>query len=390
MVRRMQAHILLVSLVGVWLVVLFFHERYVPYAAAARCEWPVPVDAQPDENLTKLMLVADPQLIDNHTYPGRHPILMAISQLFVDRYLRQNYHALINELQPDFIIFLGDYLDNGRSATDAYFYTQLARFKSIFFRDDYPVGKRMFVQVPGNHDFGWADGVKVASKQRFTKEFGPPNSVVTINGVDFIMVDAPSLGASHSSAIREEALSFIDSLSHTHPRPRVLLSHIPLYRDPNTKKCGPLREGSPFRLQAGYQYQTVLDSEVSRWLIDSVKPDLVFSGDDHDYCDITHFEGGPREVTVKSISMAMGISRPAVQLLTYKGASAGSSTDILNCETRPCYCSVPYADVRSYSVLGAVTVIAILLMAIRRGLMCVSCFCRGCSGCRSRRLCSLC
>lgn len=370
--------------------VLFFHERYIPYATAARCEWPVPVDTQPGEEVTKIMLVADPQLIDNHTYPDRQPILMGISQIFVDRYLRRNYHALINELRPDYIIFLGDYLDNGRSASDAYFYTQLARFKRIFFRSDYPVGKKMFVQVPGNHDLGWADGVNIASRQRFTKEFGPPNSVVTINGVDFIMVDAPSLGATNSPVIREEALSFIDSLSDNRPRPRVMLSHIPLYRDPNTNQCGPLREGSPFRLQAGYQYQTVLDREVSRRLIDSVKPDLVFSGDDHDYCDITHFEGGPREVTVKSISMAMGISRPAVQLFAYKGASVGSSTGILNSETRPCYCSVPYADVCAYSVLGVATVVVVLLMTVHRGHMNSCCFCRCRSGCRSRRLCSLC
>ena len=44
----------------------------------------------------------------------------------------------------------------------------------------------------------------------------------------------------------------------------------------------------------------------------SEKPD---SGDDHDYCEVQH-QGGVREVTVKSFSMAMGIRKPGFQLLS--------------------------------------------------------------------------
>jgi hypothetical protein len=47
------------------------------------------------------------------------------------------------------------------------------------------------------------------------------------------------------------------------------------------------------------------------------------SGDDHDYCEYVHAYGsagagspGVREVTVKSISMAMGVRRPGFQLLS--------------------------------------------------------------------------
>ena len=39
------------------------------------------------------------------------------------------------------------------------------------------------------------------------------------------------------------------------------------------------------------------------------------SGDDHDYCELQH-QGGIREVTVKSFSMAMGIRKPGFQLLS--------------------------------------------------------------------------
>ena len=50
------------------------------------------------------------------------------------------------------------------------------------------------------------------------------------------------------------------------------------------------------------------------------------SGDDHDYCEVQH-QGGVREVTVKSFSMAMGIRKPGFQLLSVPeddGASAGA------------------------------------------------------------------
>lgn len=47
----------------------------------------------------------------------------------------------------------------------------------------------------------------------------------------------------------------------------------------------------------------------------SIKPDVVFSGDDHDYCEITH-PGRIREVTVKSFSSNAGVRRPGLQLLS--------------------------------------------------------------------------
>jgi len=50
------------------------------------------------------------------------------------------------------------------------------------------------------------------------------------------------------------------------------------------------------------------------------------SGDDHDYCELQH-QGGIREVTIKSFSMAMGIRKPGFQLLSVPeddGSGAGA------------------------------------------------------------------
>lgn len=120
--------------------------------------------------------------------------------------------------------------------------------------------------------------------------------------------------------------------------PSIILTHVPLYRAPGTP-CGPLRERFPpskskgsgdkslekdeanaIKVQAGDQYQNVLTPTVSSEMVELVGDVThVFSGDDHDYCEVVHREytskgGGIREITVKSISWAMGVRKPGFLL----------------------------------------------------------------------------
>lgn len=113
--------------------------------------------------------------------------------------------------------------------------------------------------------------------------------------------------------------------------PTILLTHVPLYREKGTP-CGPKREHWPptkppkgekgpvipddrnaISVSAGYQYQNVLNEADSVKLIKSVGNVIhVFSGDDHDYCELVHSDAkeNVREITVKSMSMAMGVPTP--------------------------------------------------------------------------------
>ena len=121
--------------------------------------------------------------------------------------------------------------------------------------------------------------------------------------------------------------------------PSIVLTHVPLFRASGTP-CGPLRERYPpstsgegggdtekddrnaIRVESGVQYQNVLTPEVSKEVIDRVGDvEHVFSGDDHDYCEVVHRgytakSGGIREVTVKSMSWAMGIRKPGFVMLS--------------------------------------------------------------------------
>lgn len=98
------------------------------------------------------------------------------------------------------------------------------------------------------------------------------------------------------------------------PPAPILVSHIPLAR-PESATCGPLSEHGRILKGVGPGYQNLLGSETSRFLLNAIKPDVVFSGDDHDYCEITH-PGRVREVTVKSFSSNAGVRRPGLQLLS--------------------------------------------------------------------------
>lgn len=119
--------------------------------------------------------------------------------------------------------------------------------------------------------------------------------------------------------------------------PTLLLTHVPLYRKPGTP-CGPMREHWPptkppkgqtgpvipddrnaITVTAGYQYQNVLNPEDSVKLLKSIGNVVhAFSGDDHDYCELEHdsSQENVREITVKSISMAMGVPTPGFLMVS--------------------------------------------------------------------------
>ena len=61
-----------------------------------------------------LILVADPQIVDPHTYTGRPWPLSAMTESHTDMYLYRSYKNLQSYLSPDTIFFLGDLFDGGR------------------------------------------------------------------------------------------------------------------------------------------------------------------------------------------------------------------------------------------------------------------------------------
>jgi hypothetical protein len=63
-------------------------------------------------NVTHILLVADPQILNERSYPERNSLLRAASRIFVDMNLRKAWRVA-RSTRPQTVIFLGDMLDNG-------------------------------------------------------------------------------------------------------------------------------------------------------------------------------------------------------------------------------------------------------------------------------------
>lgn len=149
----------------------------------------------------------------------------------------------------------------------------------------------------------------------------------------------------NAHSVYKETYDFVESVKRSGIHlPRVLFSHVPLHR-PVGARCddkdrssrhGVYRE-SPRPLHQGTDrgstYQNMVSSTVSDWLLASIDPVAVFSGDDHDHCEFRHARVSKvsnvtrsfvqdfrdkeiPELTVKSVSMTEGVRRPGFARLS--------------------------------------------------------------------------
>lgn len=469
--------------VAVWVVTLLWGERWVFQSAVKACQWESweswPKEATPHH----LVFLADPQLIDPHSYPGRPWLLEKATIAHTDNYLKRSYISLQERLHPDTIFFLGDLFDGGREWKTAHGNTkdpswangqrpsgeqalletwgkrygedfwlhEYDRFGRIFFKfwnlagpnaGPWQRGRRIISTLPGNHDLGFGANIKIPIRNRFEVYFGEGNRVDVIGNHTFVSIDAVSLSAGDdehgTKEITNPVENFLKNVQATKRKavarelrflsggpegsqqkhavedlekvdfkiptldpgpggaelPTVLLTHVPLYRPPGTP-CGPKREHWPpatppkgqdtpvfpdhrnaISVSKGYQYQNVLSESNSIKLISEIGNVVsVYSGDDHDYCELVHPENKnhARETTVKSMSWAMGVRKPGFLLLSMwnpigtDGTSLHSTpTGQVQTTTQSYLCLLPdqLGIFIRYGVLIVLTILALLIRSI--------------------------
>ncbi|KAI1103441.1 hypothetical protein F4804DRAFT_230814 [Jackrogersella minutella] len=470
-------------LVVLWVLVMLWGERWIFASRVRSCDWDHWEDWPAGVTPHRLIFVADPQIIDPHSYPGRPWPLDSLTIVMTDNYMRRSYRQLQKVLHPDTVFFLGDLFDGGREWKTAhgdfddpewakghrpseeqkyvkewnkyygeeYWLEEYERFGDIFY-DSWSLGgnfpgpgqrgRKLISSLPGNHDLGFGAQVKVSTRHRFSAYFGETNRVDVIGNHTFVSVDTVSLSAGTSNMkdqhdlrpIYGPAQEFLKGVKATKRRavqkevrfwkgdvedpvfeqkvedlssadysnrptldlgedapdfPTILLTHVPLYRDPGTP-CGPMREhwppakppkgqtgpvipdhGNAIRVAGGYQYQNVLDREDSMNLLKSIgNVKHAFSGDDHDYCDIVHTpdQENVREITVKSISMAMGVPTPGFQMVSLynpiddKGNPLpGSPKTTL--QTHLCLLPTQLSTYMTYAILGILSGLILIARA---------------------------
>lgn len=356
---------ILVSIAISWVLVVHFIERLHVRLVLNRCGWKKWEPWSKNSDIHRVALVADPQLVDDYSYPDRPNILNNIIKKISDNYLHRNYRFVQHLLDPDTTMFLGDLFDGGRYWEDKAWLEEYDRFNRIF--PKHP-DRRTIQSLPGNHDIGFED-INPDKLKKFAAFFGPNNDFLEIGNHSIVLLDSISL-SSEDENIRKPAEEFLESVNNylTPGYPHILLTHVPLYRINSQQLCGPQRESTKlFPVQKGKQYQTVISSDLTTKVLNTIKPTLIFSGDDHDYCKITHdIESGSSatEITVKSAAMTAGIKYPAIQLLSLHNPvdSKGLSLSLdPTYKTEMCYLPDPYFGIGIYV---AWLIFCILLLAL--------------------------
>ncbi|KAK9462735.1 Metallo-dependent phosphatase-like protein [Lipomyces oligophaga] len=370
--RRLFRIITRIELIGVifWTVILFWGEFWVTSNAISNCGWTTWEHWKADARPTRIVVLADPQIVDDNTYPGRPRALERATEMYSDIYLHRVWTGIATWLQPDAIIFLGDLFDGGREWKDNFKWeAEYNRFRRIFPDRNVPL-----YYVVGNHDIGIGTGVLSETVDRFEKFFGEANGVFELGNHSLVLLDSLSLMNREDQSINNKSRKLLQNLATEKPElPRVLFTHIPLFR-PGDANCGSKREGSKsLPLTKGYQYQTALDQDLTSEILTSICPVVIFSGDDHDACEYTHEYLNPitstlvytQEFTVKSVSMAMGVWWPGFELISLWNPGQLDYTF----QTKLCVLPSQYTIWMIYGIsalLTIVTLAVVYLIAISR------------------------
>ncbi|WOL11558.1 hypothetical protein Cni_G20322 [Canna indica] len=324
-----------------WAFTLLYGEMVAYWAPLWTCSWPHlrSSSSSDHDHYLKVAVLADPQLMDR-TSIGFPPKSLALeaAQFYTDLYMRRSFHLSILPFRPDLIVFLGDQFDGGPFLSDEEWEESLNRFKHIFSLSekdgDLPIP---IYYLSGNHDIGYAafhsQHPEVIS--RYEKEFGARNYQFSVGKVNFIVVDAQTLDGPKQGKETSLSWDFIKNISNDATiNPKVLLTHIPLYR-PDETPCGPHRYSSVINQRISYAgtdhgilYQNYLSEETSTHLLDLIQPILVLSGHDHDQCTAVHPNPAVLMHTVGTVSWQQGNLYPSFMLLS----AANSSSDSTNSE----------------------------------------------------------
>ncbi|KAK6612724.1 hypothetical protein H4I96_01937 [Botrytis cinerea] len=280
-------------------------------------------------------------------------------------------------------------------------------------------GRKLIASLPGNHDLGFGAQIKVPIRDRFEVYFGDVNRVDVIANHTFVSVDSVSLSAGASErpisetapitkpveeflnnvqvskrkavareldfqAGKERAIQYSHSVQdveladYAHlptldpgPNgaefPTILLTHVPLYRNPGTP-CGPLREHWPptpppkgqtmpvipdhrnaISVSKGYQYQKF----------------SVFSGDDHDYCELVHPEdkkSRPRNHSQNMWNPVGADGKPLHSVPTGHGAENTHTSTTM--ESHLCLLPDQIGILINYGILVGISLLLLIIRAI--------------------------
>ncbi|KAG0246536.1 hypothetical protein BGX31_001407 [Mortierella sp. GBA43] len=316
----------------------------------------------------RIAIIADPQLTDWMSY-HQSGLLLTLVETYTDLFMKRSFRRLHKSLKPDAVLFLGDLNDGGRNSNEDVFDKNSKRFLERVFEtgstawNKQPVvrdaldpstlsepaieadnvnitgrylqhvevplhsderevirnsGKSVRLYVAGNHDVGFGNTLIRSSMVRYKETFGSVNYEIDVGNHTLVVLDTLAL-SSGITDIREESQQLLAQIEKEQLRlPRILFTHVPLFRL-DTTPCGDARETKRVIVNEwGEQYQNMVQAPLTKDILHAIKPDMVFSGDDHDWCEVAHSLDGTLtpEVTLPTFSFAQGIQQAGFVMLS--------------------------------------------------------------------------
>lgn len=199
------------------------------------------------QRCTKLLLVADPQLIGYQHEPFG---LTTIAIWDSDRYLSKTFRQAFDFTKPDIVIFLGDLFDEGSIATNEEYHKYGRRFYNLFFQGDAKHVKHIF--LPGDNDIG-GEGRDLLTSQkiiRFERLFSQPD-VIEFRNITFYKINR----LLHTIPKLPQRMEFFE------PSKLVIgLSHIPLMFIPSPFVEKLLNRMQPHLLFTAHEHKSMIVS----------------------------------------------------------------------------------------------------------------------------------
>lgn len=356
----------------VWALTLLYGEKFAfwvpPYWS---CSWPSPAPIDNPGDYVKIAVVTDPQLMDRTSLNlAPKSLTLEIVQFYTDIFMRRAILGSITPFKPDMILFLGDYFDGGPVLSDEEWQESLNRFRHIFDLKTLEKATNNKVYfLSGNHDIGYAAYHSRMPQviSRYETVFGSRNYHFTAGEVEFVAVDAQTLDGHPKQNQTSASWKFVNNVSRDSVSPpRVLLTHIPLFRQDWTS-CGSQRSSPIINQRISRStnheivYQNYLTEETTNKLLDSIKPVLVLSGHDHDQCSVTHVakHGPVSEQTLGTISWQQGNLYPSFMLLTANKVTVSNTSNAVS--THLCFLPTQLFIYIWYILLFVVTILVVLL-----------------------------
>ncbi|KAL5062535.1 hypothetical protein RYX36_024272 [Vicia faba] len=365
----------------IWALTLLYGEMLAYWLPSIEtCSWPhFKVQTNNDSyqnDYVKVAVITDPQLTDKTSLRvPEKSLALKLVNFYTDLNMRRSFFSSILPFKPDVILFLGDYFDGGPHLSDEEWKESFNRFKHIFgLNAQGKYNDKQVYFISGNHDIGY-ESLHYAKPKvigRYEETFGIRNYKFTVGKVDFIAVDAQMLDGHPQKHLTSQVWEFVKNISVDNViHPRVLLTHIPLYR-PDGTYCGPDRsypiinqaiDRAAYDKSGDIIYQNYVSKKSSKYLLDTIKPKLILSGHDHDQCTITHqSKSGPvKEHTLGTISMKQGNLYPSFMLLSVDNSTLRNASILQEpLLTHLCYLPKQLHIYIWYIVLFGFTLLALL------------------------------